>query len=176
MVQQMENQKISPIAQTVQMLKSKYWALPHRDRLALNLLSIFFSILFFVYGVFLPAHNYAKDADVSYAKNNEEYQWFKSKEPEVRALKNVARTVRTDDKSMLSLASSTAKQRNLTFKRTEPEGDNGLRVWLEDVSFNDLIMWLDTLNSRNGVVPKQISIDRQETPGKASAKIVLERS
>ncbi len=172
----MENLKQLPIAQLLQSLQSRYWSLPHRDRLALTALGGFFLVLILVYGIILPAHEYSKSADADYQKYKDEYQWFKSKESEVRALTSVKQTSRSSGKSMLSLANSSAKQRKISFKRTEPEGDNGLRVWLENVNFNDIVLWLDTLKNRYGVVAKQINIDRQDVAGKANAKIVLLRN
>ena len=171
----MENSTQSPLTQQVQQLQTRYYSLPQRDRMMLNILAVFFAIVVLIYGVVIPASEYSAEADKVYQKNLADLQWLKSKVPEIRASKSGRQTKSAAGKSMLSIAASTSKKQKIVFKRTEPEGENGLRIWLENVSFNDTILWLDTLNSQYGFGVKQVNIDRQDIPGTANMKLVLYR-
>ncbi len=62
--------------------------------------------------------------------------------------------------SILSVVNNTAKAKNISLKRFEPEGKTGLRIWLDQANFNSVIDWLDILESQKGLTIEQISIDK----------------
>ncbi len=74
--------------------------------------------------------------------------------------------------SILSLVNNTAKAKNIALKRFEPEGDKGLRVWLDQVNFNSVIDWLELLEVQKGITIEQISIDKV-SPGLVNLRAVL---
>ncbi|GAA6133374.1 hypothetical protein NBRC116188_01630 [Oceaniserpentilla sp. 4NH20-0058] len=76
------------------------------------------------------------------------------------------------NKSILSTVNNTAKVKNIHLKRFEPDGDTGLRIWLDKVNFNSAIDWLELLESSRGIKVEQISIDKVE-PGIVNIRAVL---
>ncbi len=74
--------------------------------------------------------------------------------------------------SILSIVNNSAKAKNIVLKRFEPEGQDGLRVWLDRANFNSVIDWLETLESQKGISIEQISIDKV-TPGLVNLRAVL---
>jgi general secretion pathway protein M len=87
----------------------------------------------------------------------------------------VATVIKGKDDSLLNVASSQAKEFALKFKRFQPEDDQVLRIWLENVPFNRLLGWLHTLKKDNGVTVQKISVDRQDVSGRADATVTLQR-
>lgn len=59
--------------------------------------------------------------------------------------------------------------------RLQPEGDNTVRIWLEDVPFDDLMRWLGELQNRYGVRVDNADIDRESAPGRVNARLTLVR-
>ncbi len=74
--------------------------------------------------------------------------------------------------SILSLVNNTAKAKNIALKRFEPEGDKGLRIWLDQANFNSVIDWLEVLETQKGITIEQISIDKV-SPGIVNLRAVL---
>ena len=74
--------------------------------------------------------------------------------------------------SILSVVNNTAKAKNITLKRFEPEGQDGLRVWLDRANFNSVIDWLEILETQKGISIEQISIDKV-SPGLINLRAVL---
>lgn len=75
--------------------------------------------------------------------------------------------------SILSTVNNTAKVKNIQLKRFEPDGDSGLRIWLDKVNFDAAIAWLELLETTRGITVEQISIDKVE-PGIVNIRAVLQ--
>jgi general secretion pathway protein M len=59
--------------------------------------------------------------------------------------------------------------------RLQPEGDNTVRLWLDDVPFDAVVRWLHALQSRHGVNVENADIERQVEAGRVSVRVTLVR-
>lgn len=60
--------------------------------------------------------------------------------------------------------------------RLQPEGDREVKVWLEDVAFDNLLRWLAELETRYGIGASSAEIERGSAPGTVSARLTLVRN
>lgn len=81
-------------------------------------------------------------------------------------------TGKASDGPILAIVTGQAKRAQINLKRFEPDGD-GLRVWLEDAVFDDAMRWLEALNQENGILIKQINVDRSDQPGRVDLRGTL---
>jgi len=81
-------------------------------------------------------------------------------------------------RSLLSVADSTARAGGLgpALKRVEPEGSNGVRVWLDGASFDVLVKWLGTLSTIHGVNAETVTMERSGAAGRVNARLTLQAS
>ena len=155
-------------------IKQRLDAMPAKDRRALLLLTLFVAAVILIYAIMLPAHRYANDAAELHQQRAEILAWMQANESAARKLQaQPAKRSNPSGQSLLSLATQHAQSNHLSFKRFEPFGEGGLRVWLDNASFNSLLQWLTTLQQKNGVLVKQVSIDRASKSGRVSAKLEL---
>lgn len=77
--------------------------------------------------------------------------------------------------SLLSLVDSTVKRAGLNDQvdRVKPQGQTEVQIWLDNAPFDKMITWLETLQSRHGVVVKSTNIDRAQADGTVKASIEL---
>lgn len=77
--------------------------------------------------------------------------------------------------SIMALVDGSSKQFNISagIKRIQPEGERSVKVWAEQVPFDDLIRWLDDLQKRSGIAVHTISIERQEVAGLVNVRMEL---
>ncbi|MEO0576928.1 MAG: type II secretion system protein GspM [Pseudomonadota bacterium] len=83
----------------------------------------------------------------------------------------------TPTQSLTLLVENTVSANNLlnAYRNSSPSANDGIRVSLENASFDAMISWLGQLGNANNVVVTAGSIsDRRET-GRVDASIVLER-
>lgn len=155
-------------------LKQRLDAMPAKDRRALLLLTAFIAAVIVFYAVLLPAHRYANDAAELHQQRAQILAWMQANENNARKLQaQPTKNTNPNGQSLLSLATRHAQSNNLSFKRFEPFGEGGLRVWLDNASFNSLLQWLTQLQQQNGVLVKQVNISRASQAGKISAKLEL---
>ncbi len=79
--------------------------------------------------------------------------------------------------SLLAIVDQTRKASAITKppSRLQPEGDNTVRLWLEDVPFDALVRWLGELHTRYGVSVEDADIERESGPGLVNARLTLVR-
>jgi len=146
-----------------------------RERYMLLGMTVFLAIVLVYFVLVNPAINAAADAKQMLANKQVLIQWMKSNESKVMQVQkqNRASSKPTTRQSFLALVNRSSGQYSVPLKRYEPEGQNKLRVWVEDVPFNSLINWLNELKTKSAINVVNISIDAQKAPGIISAKIIL---
>lgn len=154
-----------------QQLLQAYLRLSDRDRLAVNILTLVLSIYFLVMIVISPALKYFFDAENNYHQQIENHAWIVEQQPIVKEMLNTTPKVR--EGSLLSIASATAKEFDISFNRFEPLGDDKVRLRLDQVEFNALVSWLGVLESDKGIVAVDISLDAASS-GYVSVRLTIQ--
>lgn len=162
-----------------QALKARYekamtafYKLPERDRLALTILSAFVGLLILVYGVILPAVDYHQQAREHFKDEQALLYWLKAQEPAIQRISTAPQASQTFSGNPLSLVNASAKDFNLSIKRLQPENSGSLRVWMENVNFDNTLQWLHHLQSQ-GLSLSDISID-QQAKGRVNIRATFE--
>lgn len=128
-------------------------------------------------GIWEPLHNKVDSLRASTAEQTSLLAWMRSAAQEVKQLRGRAGqpTKLASGGSLLSLVDSTAKSGRLgeALKRVQPDGDTKVRVWLEAASFDDLIRWLSTLETRYGVHVESSVLQALDNPGRVDARLVF---
>ena len=81
------------------------------------------------------------------------------------------------DQSLLNVVDQSRRSSAVTKppSRIQPEGDNTVRLWLEDVPFEGLVRWLGDLQTRYGVRVDTAEIERESAPGLVNVRLTLMR-
>lgn len=84
-----------------------------------------------------------------------------------------------ENQSLVVIIDNTLRQRNLysSLQRSQPTSASGIRVELENVAFDDLMMWLGDLGDSYGlqVQSGNFSKSANEIRGRVNASLTLER-
>lgn len=169
----MKNKITKALEPHLKPLKNKIDQLPEKDRLYLYTLSIFGAVLIFIYAIYLPLADF-HDKSIQQATIKQElYEWLKSKEPQARAQQKSPKAA-SSNQSLLTLATNSAKNNGLNLKRVEPEGNDRIRLWIEDAPFNQVLIALDKLQNEHGLQIEEVSVDRK-APGKVDARATISR-
>lgn len=83
--------------------------------------------------------------------------------------------VNRGNQSMLAVVEASARAHSLgeSFRRGEPSGDDRVRVWLEEVSFDAMISWVQSMQDSSGFDVAEADITRLDLPGMVDVRIVL---
>ncbi|KZZ32321.1 hypothetical protein A3755_09950 [Oleiphilus sp. HI0085] len=158
-------------------MRKQYEMLSARDRLALKVLLVALSLVILIFGLMKPAYEYKKQAEAKLEQNQQLLALVNQNKAALRSLgqnnQGSASKKALNSQQLVSSVTNLAKQQKVALKRFEPSGDNKLKVWVDDASFDKVISWLSRLKSSLGVRVEQISIDKDDAPGKISARMTL---
>ncbi len=151
-----------------------YQLLSAKDRRMLVMLVIFLAVVLFYVLLAAPLYDKTVSSRLIMEKNKEMLSLMRTNEARVSALRNMgSMQLGIGNKSLLSVVNEVSEQRNIALKRVEPKGDTAIRVWLEMVSFNDVLAWLHALETQFNISVDNITIEGQPEAGIVSAQIVL---
>lgn len=80
----------------------------------------------------------------------------------------------TNQAPLLNLISQQAQQNNISLNRYE-QSEQGVKIWLENVAFDQAISWLENLKVQSGISVKQINVDKQALEGRVNLRATLSR-
>lgn len=78
--------------------------------------------------------------------------------------------------SLLGLIEKTARERGLgaSIRKVQPEGQKGVRMWMDKVAFDAVITWLDDLQVKQGVTVSSFSAERTAQTGWVNVRLLVE--
>jgi len=81
------------------------------------------------------------------------------------------------NRSLLGVVDSSSRTNKLrkSIQRMEPEGSNGVKLWIEDADFDTLIRWLGSLNTSQDVYVARATISRGDALGLIDTRLSLQR-
>ncbi len=129
-----------------------------------------------------PLFKHMQSLESSVGDQSELLQWMQESEQQINVLRRnqgntSGRPAANRGGSLLALVDQTAKRSKLgeAIKRVEPEGSDGVRLWLEQASFDNILRWLAQIKQSQGVEVKRITIEQPDSPGIVNARISLTR-
>lgn len=154
-------------------IKSKFAGLEKREQTALISLSTFLFVTFLYLGVWAPLDAYQVSAQQDYKRHLALFEYLKSTEAEAKNAVNSGSATSPGGQSLLTIVSRTAQGVGISPSRMQPEGDDAVSVWFDAVAFSPLMLWLERLESTQGIVVRQITLDRKDQAGQVSARLIL---
>ncbi len=104
--------------------------------------------------------------------------WLQQIAPAPQSADHITRPGLPADKSLLRLVDETLRARGMAaaIERIEPgQSDHEVRIWLRDVSFDQMISWLTMMVRDHQLISKQLSVNQnsQQASGLVNARIDL---
>ena len=162
----------------MQKLKDWFYSLQPRERtlvLCGGAALVLFAIYFFALAPFYSAVNSRAER---VAKKQGDLAWMRSVGGEILALGASATPANVPtNESLVVLIDRSARECGLGSSLTgqTPNGENGIRVRLEQAEFDKLVVCLGGLQQSHGVTIESANIDRTAKPGFVNASLVLTR-
>ncbi len=154
-------------------MKTYFTNLNSREQ-KLVLAAIFFVLLYLPYQfIYEPFQASLDNMGVKTNRAIQNISWMKSKAVEVRQLTGAGGSTRKSSQSLLSLIETTSKKSKLNKKlrKVQPAGSTNVKVWLDEVSFDRLMQWLDSLVITHGLSIQDVTVEKQAETGIVNARI-----
>ena len=163
----------------LQQLKQWFYSLALKEqRMVLGTAAVIILTLFYLV-IWEPVH-LALDTERQKQQSQKEILlWMQDAAAEVKALQATGgrNTIRDKNKPTTLVVEQTIDTAGLktSLSKLESSGKNGARVTLNEASFNQVLVWLNTLATYNGIHVVSANLERTSQPGKTNARLTFER-
>ena len=163
----------------LQQLKQWFFSLSTKEqRMVSGTVAVIIITLFYLI-VWEPVHLDLNTAQQKQQSQKEILLWMQEAATEVKTLSTTGgrNTIRNKNKPTTLVIEQTINNAGLktSVSKIESSGNNGARVTLNEASFNQLLVWLNTLATHNGIQVVSANIERAGKPGRANARLTFER-
>jgi general secretion pathway protein M len=150
-----------------------YAAQSPRDRRVLRLLGAFLAVVAVWLLLWVPVQDARRIAERRHADALADRAWMLEHRDEARRAGSGGSDGARSGQALLSTVAGSARRSGLTLNRFQPEGDDALSVFLDEVAFGELVLWLDALRREEGIRVRQASVDASGRSGRVRARLVL---
>lgn len=159
-------------------MKEKWQQLSLREKRLVIITSIVVIITLVYFMIWEPLQDGIQTSRVRVKAQNDTLVQMREQAAEARQLRAAQRQVGANTRSsssLLVIIERTAQTKKLKsqLQKVQPEGQDSVRVWVENASFDQLIDWLALLENRNTIYVSEIIIERQKEPGRVNSRILL---
>lgn len=134
------------------------------------MLSVFLCIVGLIWGITLPSYHYYQGNKQEMIANKELRLWIAKNASNV-AFKEGKKE--RPEGSLLEWVTGAAAATNLKISRFQPEGESKVRIWLNDVDYEQSNALLQKLISDFDIRIESLIIDRTGTPGLVNIQCTL---
>lgn len=168
----------SPIQDAIQQGRERFLALSQRERWIVGGGAVVLLLLAIYVGVVEPlveAHRQRIEALASARAVAQQLESAAVAVQGARPGSSAAQTGRS--MSLLAAVDQSTKSGSLgkVPERLQPEGDREVKIWFDDVPFDNLVRWLAELQTRYGVSVQNLDIEAQSGAGLVDARLSLTR-
>ena len=153
-------------------IRQRIQELEKKEKLAILALSVFLAFLMFFLVIWLPIYEYREKQRDSYQRSLDLLLYLQSTEEEARSVK-VEGSKRMSGQTLLTKVTRTAKTAGIQPSRLQPEGNDSVSIWFDSVSYRELMLFLERLESREAIYIIQLSIDKGNQSGKISSRVTV---
>ena len=156
-------------------LLKQFEMMPARDQLALKVLAAVMLVLFLYFGLWQPAYQYKQNAQIDLQQQQDLLALVMENKAALTQMSGAGSSTSAalNSQQLVSAVTNLAKQAGVLLKRFEPSGEQEIKVWVEDASFDKMMNWLNTLQKTLNVRVEQISLEKTDAPGLVSARLTL---
>jgi general secretion pathway protein M len=156
-----------------------YQGLQQRERQLVLAASAVIVITLLYLTIWEPIHKGVEAQTQKYQTQIDILDWMQTAATEVRALQaSGAANKRTNSSQPVSLlvekSAATAGLKPY-LRKLESTSDKGARVTIDDASFDQILLWLSTLQTQYGISVSSANIDRADKAGAINARMTLDR-
>ena len=159
----------------LQALKARFEQLEQREQLLLTVAAMVIGIFIFVTLIYRPLSGSLDSARNAYHSENELRDWMQVKVAQLKQSSGTSSTAsKRGNRSASVVINQAASQNSIQISRSQPRSNNQYQIWLEDVPFNQLMVWLADLQTDYGIHVHAINISRAEDNGKVRVNLTFQ--
>jgi len=162
----------------MQKLKEWFASLQARERIAVSVAAVLVAaMVIYVMGL-APFYRSVNKMEASFTERKADLAWMMSNADNVRMLAASRPQMTPTGESLVVLVDRTAREAGLGDSLTNqtPTGPDGIKVNLQDATFDMLMVWLNGLHVGQGIAIQSATINRASKSGLVNVSLELTRA
>ncbi len=160
-------------------IQNWYQGLQQRERQMVLAATAVIVITLLYLTIWEPISRGIEDQTQKYQTQLDILDWMQTAATEVRTLQASGATKKQTSNSqpvtLLVETSATTAGLKPYLRKLESTSDKGARVTIDDASFDQILLWLNTLQTQYGISVSSANIDRADKAGAINARMTLNR-
>lgn len=158
-------------------MRASFGGLQPREQLLISIAALLVFVTLCYFALIAPIANAVQQRTLRVERKQQDLAWMRTATPELMQL-NASRGGASSGESLVVLITRSAQQAGVAGALTgqAPNGEHGMRVRLENASFDSLVLWLGQLQQQHGIGVESADITKSEKPGIVAASIVFARN
>jgi len=161
-------------------LQHWYQGLQQRERLLVLAATVMIAVTLFYLIIWEPIHKSIEEQTQKYQSQTNILHWMQVASKEVNMLKasgGANKTISsTQPVTLLVENSATTAGIKPYLSKLESTSDKGARVTIDAASFDQILLWLNTMQTKYGIAVTSANLDRDDKPGAVNARMTLNRN
>lgn len=163
----------------LQQLRHWFRSLTEKEQWIVSGTALLVIVTLFFLMVWEPLHLGLNAEKLKQTTQNKNLMWMQQAAAEAESLRNVGGTtdIRDQNKPTTLVIEQSINNAGLkpNVEKIESSGSNGARVTLNEATFNQVLVWLNTLATHNGIHVISANIEGTNNSGKINARLTFER-
>ena len=159
-------------------IQQRFDAMEKRERHMVIAAFIIIVISLFYALLWDPIFTNLDEQKLRYQSQGQLLAWMKQQNQHITVLRasGAQSTQRFKNQSTSSLVERSAQSMGInTFIKKQTADKKEVKIELEQVNFDQMLLWLNDLQQKYAIQASSVKIERQERPGAVNARISLER-
>ena len=161
-------------------IRNWYHGLQQRERQLVLAASVVVITTLLYLVIWEPVHKGLNEQTQKYKAQVDIFEWMQTAATEVSTLKATGaakrRTSSTQPVTLVVEQSAATAGLKPYVRKLESTSDKGARITIDEASFDQILLWLNTLQVQHGISVSSANIDRVDKPGAVNARMTLSRS
>lgn len=159
-------------------MKQWFSGLNTRERRILMIGAVVLLVMLVYLVIWEPFDSRRSQLRASVEAQRNTYAWMLQASKEVKRLSGRGNRVKRHTGSLLGTINNTAKTglAGAIIKRVEEDRQQGVRVWIEQVAFDDLVKWLGKIQQQYGIRVSSLVSERHSKGGRVNVRLILQRA
>jgi len=152
----------------VSSFKTWWQGLNLREQRIVMAVAITFSIFLLYTLIWQPLNDSLDNSQKRLASRQALLTWVTDNTARYESAKSTGGTQKSNG-SLSSIVNRTANQQQLTITRMQPQGEI-IQVWLDNVPFDQLLIWLESLANKEGLQVQAIDLTQGDNQGEVRVR------
>ena len=157
-------------------LSNKYNALESREQSILLSGAVVVSIFILYVAIYKPMNDSIVKLEQSTVSKQKLVSWMTESVSAIKGSATSNGTSKRNGRSLNVIINTTASQAKISISRSQPRDNKQYQIWLDTVLFNDLLVWLNTLQKDYGIYVQAINIGATDSDGQVRINLTFQDS